>query len=359
MCSMASDSVVTDMLTAWVEAQLPALSDLHITLPEAPIELVPLSGDAGARCYFTLPKIPSLLAVYAPIDSEDSQQFVAIANYIREQGIHAPQIYAVDFTQGFLLIEHMGDQLFLAELTQDNVEVLYGEAMLALLNMQQSARNLDTLEDYSSEKLLAEMSLFPEWFVGGLLGKTLSDGEKRQLDDVFSKIVGSALEQPTCFVHRDFHSRNLIHRKVGQPGVIDFQDGVWGPFTYDLVSLLRDCYVRWPAERVNHWLMTYANMAMDVGIIGTTSPEQLQRWFDWMGLQRHIKVLGIFARLHLRDKKPRYLTDLPLVIRYTLEVAERYPELAEFHQWFCDVLLPQCKAQTWYSNYQLAGYTPA
>lgn len=352
-----NDGVISE-LTDWLQQQIPQLENLDFTLPKEPLMLDVQSGDAGARCYFALPQFPSLLAVFAPTDSENTQQFIAIANYLREQGIHTPQIYAVDLERGFLLVEHMGSQLYLSELSNDNVNILYSEAMLTLLNMQQIPRDIDCLESYSSENLLAEMALFPKWFVSGLLEKTHSNDEQVMLDDVFTKLVDSALEQPQCFMHHDFHSRNLIRRKMGKPGVIDFQDGVWGPFTYDLVSLLRDCYVCWPTEWVNHWMITYANMAVDSGIIEPVSSEKLQRWFDWMGLQRHIQVLGTFARLHLRDHKSWYLTNLSLVIHYILEVTERYPEFVDFHQWFCDVLMPQIEKETWYTDYHSVGYSP-
>src|SRR5690606_17755365 len=173
--------------------------------------------------------------------------------------------------------------------------------------------------------------------------------EEEMIAGVFEALVESALEQPSCFVHRDYHSRNLIHREFGPPGVIDFQDALWGPFTYDLVSLLRDCYVRWPKESVERWALTYASMAKDVGIApADMSAEQFMRWFDLMGAQRHIKVLGIFARLALRDNKYGYLPDLPLVIRYTLEVLGAYPQFHDFVEWFKQRILPLAQNQTWY-----------
>ena len=320
--------------------------------------LRPLSGDAGHRQYFRIEQNPDLLAVIAPPQHVDSEIFINLAHYLREQGIHAPQVYDFDRKCGFLLIENFGDDLYLGALTPDSVESLYGEALLTLLRLQQSPYDANLLSYYDAEKLQAEMDLFPHWFVERLLGYTLTDSDKALLQNVSTRLIDSALEQPSVFVHRDYHSRNLVHRVVGPPGVIDFQDAVWGPITYDLVSLLKDCYVRWPRAMVKRWAQAYGSMITSAGLIKPVSEQQFQRWFDWMGLQRHIKVLGIFARLFLRDNKSTYLHDLPLVIRYTLEVANDYSEFADFHQWFIDTLLPLCEQQPWYHDYRHAGYSP-
>jgi len=317
-----------------------------------------LSGDASRRRYFQLINHPDLLAVYAPPTTDDPQIFVDIAHYLREQGIHAPRVFEFDSERGFLLIENFGDDLYLSALNADNVETLYGEALLTLLRMQQSPADSKLLGQYDADKLRAEMELFPHWFVQRLLGYTLADTEREMLDNLFTSLIGSALEQPQVFVHRDFHSRNLIHRKVGPPGVIDFQDAQWGPVTYDLVSLLKDCYIRWPRHLVQRWAAAYGSMIGSAGIIKPVATEQFLRWFDFMGLQRHLKVLGIFARLFLRDNKSNYLKDLPLVMRYTLEVADQYPEFDQFSQWFKTILLPACEQQSWYEDYQTAGYSP-
>src|SRR5690606_11962641 len=195
--------------------------------------------------------------------------------------------------------------------------------------MQRSPPEELGLPVYDRHRLRAEMDLFSEWFAPRLLGYEPTVADLHMLDRWFTQLENSALEQPKVFVHRDYHSRNLVYRTGGPPGVIDFQDAVTGPITYDLVSLLRDCYIRWPEARVRRWAMSYANIAMQCGVLPLVSEERFLRWFDWMGLQRHIKVLGIFARLSLRDHKHGYLNDLPLVICYTLEVAKRYEEGAE------------------------------
>jgi len=183
----------------------------------------------------------------------------------------------------------------------------------------------------------------------------LSGEEQQLIDNTFQFLTEQALAQPQVLVHRDYHSRNLMVREGEAPGVIDFQDALWGPVTYDLVSLLRDCYIRWSPEKVQQWVLGYGNMAYELGIIPATSGEQFMQWFDTIGLQRHIKVLGIFARLSLRDGKHSYLDDLPLVMRYTLEVAAEYQETQAFAQWFEDKLLPIIQSQSWYSNHLIAG----
>lgn len=346
-------------LQQWVEQQLSAREWQQ----QAGESLVPLSGDAGFRCYFRVPSEPSLLAVFSPPETEDNATFITLARFLRDQGIHAPEIIAADLERGFMLLEDFGDRLLLGELTPESVDLLYGEAMMVLLRLQQCPvsdyakgnRGKKPLPEYDRHKLRQEMELLRDWFIPQLLSYELSDDEHALLDQTFALLESAALEQPQVLVHRDYHSRNLLVREGEAPGVIDFQDAVCGPLTYDLVSLLRDCYVRWPRERVEAWAMAYGNMAIEVGLLPLVKQQTFLRWFDLMGLQRHIKVLGIFARLWLRDGKSGYLSDLPLVMRYTLDVAEAYPELAAFRQWFIDTLLPLAEQQDWYSDYRQAG----
>ena len=364
------EAALVEQLTSWVASQCAARAST------APV-LQPLGGDAGARRYFRIKGSsendsavenqmdnaaedrPDLLAVYAPPASEDSKTFVQVADFLRAQCVKAPRIEAVDYERGFLLIENLGERLYLSELNEGTVEALYGEALMTLLRLQQSPRGPVDLPPYSREKLMQEMDLFPEWFVRRLMNYQLTASEELMIKQTFDALADSALEQPACFVHRDYHSRNLIHRPYSSPGVIDFQDAVWGPFTYDLVSLLRDCYVRWPEESVRRWALTYANMAQEVGIAPPDmDAAQFLRWFDLMGLQRNIKVLGIFARLALRDGKQRYLHDLPLVMRYLLEVMDAHPPFAAFAEWFRREMLPRAREQLWYADYQCAGYSP-
>ncbi|UTA49620.1 phosphotransferase [Simiduia sp. 21SJ11W-1] len=328
-------------------------------LPSGPLQLAPLPSDAGFRRYFRLNTDAHLLAVVAPPTTEKNETFVFIAKLLREQGIHAPEVFATDYEQGFLLVEDLGGQLLLDSLEPDTAHCLYGEVITDLLRIQQIPTAALELPAYDQPLLRLEMSLFEDWFATRLLGHTLTPAEQNLLHTTFAHLEALAAAQPQVLVHRDFHSRNLIVRDGLAPGVVDFQDGVVGPITYDLVSLLRDCYIRWPTDQVERWALAYGNMAVEVGLMRPVTRETFLRWFDWMGLQRHIKVLGIFARLHLRDGKDGYLQNLPLVLRYTLEVAEAYPELLPFADWLRETLLPLAKQQHWYSDYRSAGNAKA
>ncbi len=320
-----------------------------------PIELCSLGSDAGFRRYFRFQQPSLWLAVDAPPTSEDSDQFIKIAALIRSQGVHSPGIFAADPTQGFLLVEDMGDNLLFRSLSDSNADQLYTKAMDTLLQLQGCPDNPALIPRYDRALLHRELEIFSEWFVGKLLNHTLSTVEQQQLDQLFRQLEDNSLRQPQGFVHRDYHSRNLILRDDGQLGVIDFQGALWGAVTYDLVSLLRDCYLRWPTEKVMQWALYYRQQAIALKRIENLSEQDFLRWFDLLGLQRHIKVLGIFARLSLRDSKPGYLQDLPLVIRYTLEVAQQYPETQAFADWFTQTMLPLACQQDWYRNYQTAG----
>lgn len=337
-------------LPEWVESYLP---DQY--RPVMPFSLQPLSGDAGFRTYYRVSCHPTLLAVSAPPEHENNEAFVNIALLLKEQGVHAPQIIAVDFARGYLLLEDFGDQLLLPLLNEKTVDVLYTKAESTLLSIQQIDVAGHSIPIYDHSRLLSEMNLFPEWFVTQLLGVELSGSEQQLMASTFEILVESALSQPAVLVHRDYHSRNLMLLGDSDIGVIDFQDAVTGPFTYDLVSLLRDCYIRWPAGEVSRRALNYYRRAVAAGIATPVSDKQFFRWFDLMGLQRHIKVLGIFARLFLRDGKAGYLNDLPLVIRYTLEQLDSYSELKDFRVWLEQRVLPVAESQSWYQPWQQAG----
>ena len=334
---------------------------------DADIAWLPIRGDAGFRHYYRLevnhlgvkglgaeakhidgkPIEPSAIAVYAPIDSEDSPQFFRVANILRDGGVHAPCLLAHDFAQGFMLLEDLGSTVLLNELNDASVDGFYGEAMMSLLRIQQCRHDFSVFPLYDRKKLHDEMNLFPEWFVSQLLDTHLSSDDVKLLNDTFNLLIASALEQPNVVVHRDFHSRNLMCIESSDLGVIDFQDAVIGPVTYDLASLLRDCYVMWDEEKVLSWALAYANMAVDVGILPRVDVDTFIRWFDWMGLQRHIKVLGVFSRLSIRDCKHGYLNDIPLVIHYVRSIAKKYHELGEFSQWFERRLMPVIREAEW------------
>lgn len=276
-----------------------------------------------------------------------------------QHGVGTPHIFAADEAQGFLLVEDFGDELLHRHLNTTSANTLYGKAFDTLIDLQQCPDNSTLIPRYDQALLHRELLIFNEWFCSALLGHTLSTDESVMLNSMFNDLEQSALEQSQTLVHRDYHSRNLLLRNTDNAtvglGVIDFQGALWGACTYDLVSLLRDCYVRFPTDQVTQWALSYRQQAIAAGLLDNVNEAEFLRWFDWMGLQRHIKVLGIFARLHLRDGKHHYLHDLPLVIRYTLEVAEIYPQFQTFTAWFKTTLLPLAEQQSWYSDYRHAG----
>jgi len=348
-------SLMENTLQGWITTHLQQRSDVIYTTP---IELKPLSGDAGFRQYFRINTKPSLLAVMAPKTegiSECARYFTDLSDSLRKAGVPTPQVLACDDDENFLLIEDFGAQPYLDNLNKESADVLYSQALMVLLRLQQIPRADITLPSYSRSMLREEMALFDHWFVEQMLGHVLSVSERELLDKTYSFLEKQALEQPQVLVHRDFHSRNLMYREAEAPGVIDFQDAVWGPITYDVVSLLRDCYISWPPEKIKRWLITYGNLAVESGVMPVVSEDRWQMWFDTMGLQRHIKVLGIFARLSLRDSKDQYLSDLPLVWQYTMEVSQQYSEMLPFFHWCQETLLPLFKQQAWGNNMALDG----
>jgi len=326
-------------LHAWVHEQL----DLRDS------SWCALSGDAGFRRYFRIFFGGStLLAVYSPPSTENNIAFLKIDEFLYRQDVHVPKIIAYDLDDGFFLIEDLGETLYLDCLTEENVDTLYGEALLSLLRIQQSPADETIFPQYDCERLSGELALFPRWFVEQLLSHSLSHEDVEIVSSVDALLLESALEQPKVVVHRDYHSRNIVYSTAGAPGVIDFQDAVIGPITYDLASLLKDCYIEWPAERVNDWALGYRRLALDASIVSAVSEKEFLRWFDLMGLQRHLKVLGIFSRLSLRDSKHNYLDDMPLVVKYVRDIAKRYGELRSFGDWFDAALMPLISVQTWY-----------
>lgn len=356
-------------LTSWLSNFLPD----HVmragpSAADGGIELDPVSGDAGFRTYFRTDTQPSLIAVNAPPATENSRDFVRKGLVFRNAGIHTPEIYAVDYKAGFLLLEDLGEQAFLRELKSEPRALVYSPGLETLIQIQSiSVQQYEPAADpvfpnYSAELLDREMQLFPNWFVEQLLGLSLQADELTLLQATFDSLSASALEQPRVVVHRDFQIRNLHLLEDGGVGVIDYQDAVVGPITYDLVSLLRDCYIHLPETQLNSYVDEYLSRASThYAQLGGGGLELLpeaatfRRWFDLMGLQRHIKVLGIFARLQLRDNKPGYLTELPLFVRYVLEVTERYPETRAFRRWFCERILPVLPQQDWYAPWETAG----
>lgn len=304
--------------------------------------LLTVSGDASFRRYFRLPLVSgSLIAVDAPPAKENSRPFVAIARALRAHGVHVPEVLAADFEQGFMLLEDFGDALLRPALTEETVDGLYGRAMETLVHLL-GCDDVPgyALPPYDRQRLTDEMRLLRDWFVVRYLGLDLDAEQESVLANAFTMITDAVLEQPQVFVHRDYHSRNLMLLANGEIGVIDFQDAVTGPVTYDLVSLLRDAYVVWPQESVERWVREFAALLRRERRINGTSDATFLRWFDWMGAQRHLKVVGIFARLSIRDGKHGYLNDIPVVFNYLLAEIRPYPEFHALFALLRDVLLP-------------------
>ncbi|MEZ5464961.1 MAG: phosphotransferase [Lysobacteraceae bacterium] len=299
-------------------------------------EPLPASADASFRSYWRVNVDgESLVLMDAPPDREDIRPWLDVAKRLAAAGLHAPAIRADDAEHGYVLMSDLGSQTLLPAMDADNVDRWYGQAMEAILRMQRDVA-VNDLPHYDEQRLMDELELMPRWFLGEHLGFTPSCEQWDIVENAHRALINAALSQPKAFVHRDFHSRNLMI-DGGDLGIIDFQDAVRGPVTYDLVSLLRDCYIEWPEDRVYDWVDAYREQAISAGLFDA-DPERFRRWFDLMGLQRHIKVLGIFCRLWYRDGKAGYLNDLPLVWRYTRTVGRRYPEVASLIELIEDVL---------------------
>lgn len=292
-------------------------------------QIAPASADASFRRYFrVIHDGLSHIVMDAPPEKEDCKPFIHLSGLLDKLGLHVPVIKEMDLTQGFLLLSDLGTDVYLDRLNPDNVETLYGDAISALLRMQTYQGN--GIPDYDRTLLLNEMELFREWYIGQHLKLQLDQQQQAMIDRVFSMLADEALSQPRVLVHRDYHSRNLMVCENNNPGILDFQDAVIGPVTYDLVSLLRDCYISWPMQQVYDWVAEYHQQASRSGILNDVELPRLLYWFDLMGIQRHLKATGIFARLNYRDGKPGYLGDIPRTLGYVKNVAARYPQLADF-----------------------------
>jgi len=306
-----------DALQRWLAPQL-----------GIPFKLTPASEDASFRRYWraTLDDGKTYVAMDAPPEKEDCRAFVRVARMLAEAGVHAPQILAQDLARGFLLLTDLGTLTYLQALTADNAPQLFADATDALIRWQLATRPGE-LPPYDEALLRREMSLFPEWYVDRHLQRKFSAEQQQSLEKIFSTLVQSALAQPVVYVHRDYMPRNLMVCDPN-PGVLDFQDAVLGPITYDMVSLVRDAFISWGEERVLDWSVRYWEKAKRAGLPVAADFGEFWRAFEWMGLQRHLKVLGIFARIHYRDGKPKYLADTPRFLGYARDVAGRYAALA-------------------------------
>ncbi|MGE5089286.1 MAG: aminoglycoside phosphotransferase family protein [Candidatus Levyibacteriota bacterium] len=312
-----------DELCHWLASE-PRLRDFAIA---------PASSDASFRRYFraTLaapsalaPGETTLIAMDAPPAQEDCRPFVHVAGLLREAGVNAPRVLAADLDRGFLLLSDLGTTTYASALDDASANALYLDAIDALVLWQRATRDHE-LPSYDDALLRRELMLFPEWYVARHLGHTLSAAEHAVLEATFGALIANNLAQPRVYVHRDYHSRNLMVC-TPNPGVLDFQDAVHGPITYDLVSLLRDAYVEWDEERELDWAIRYWERARKAGLPVAEGFAQFWRDYEWMGVQRQLKVLGIFARLKHRDGKDRYLADMPRVLRYLRRACGRYRE---------------------------------
>jgi aminoglycoside/choline kinase family phosphotransferase len=302
-----------------------------------PERVEPASADASFRRYFrAFNNGATYIVMDAPPGKEDVRPYLKVTRLLETLGAHVPHVHQADTDRGLLLLEDLGGTHFLSRFNAgEDPERLYGDALRVLADVQVRGRSAAAeLPPYDREPLAREVALMPEWFLGRHLSVGLSDVESRMIARTFEFLVVEALAQPTVFVHRDFHSRNLMVVADRNPGIIDFQDALRGPVGYDLVSLLKDCYISWPRERVVRWVSGYRALLRSKGDAGAwlsgADDTEFLRWFDLIGMQRHVKVLGIFARLWYRDGKAGYLRDLPLTLEYVRDTCTRYPELGEF-----------------------------
>ena len=299
----------------------------------------PASSDASFRRYFrvTLPD-QQLIVMDAPPDKENIRQFIKVAELLRQSDVKVPIIYHQNLADGFLVLEDFGNQAYLDALTTENASVLYGNALVSLFNLQTntSISGCD-LPRYDEALLKRELGLFEDWYIKQAMALEIPASLWNTVQKI---LVNSALEQPVTCVHRDYHSRNLMVLDNHLPGILDFQDAVIGPVTYDLVSLLRDCYIAWPQEKVEEWLTQYYQKLKHAGIVDCDLV-LFTRWVDLMGMQRHLKAIGIFSRLNIRDGKTGYLNDIPRTLVYVVTQAQKYPELADFHYFLNQSVLPK------------------
>ncbi|WP_347988297.1 phosphotransferase [Methylomonas sp. AM2-LC] len=296
------------------------------------------SSDASFRRYFRV-KCPSgcHIVMDAPPDKENTEPFLRIAALFKAANLRVPDIYFTNIEQGFIALEDFGSSSLLDCLAAKNVDQLYQQALQSLLQLQTSIDiNKCALPTYDTLLLERELGVFHDWFLENLLGLVLPVGIKNDLHDI---LIQSALAQPQVCVHRDYHSRNLMLINSCELGIIDFQDAVIGPISYDAASLLRDCYIRWPTEQVDNWIYQYYLQLIQTQLLAVDFG-QFKRWFDLMGLQRHLKAIGIFSRLHLRDGKSAYLDDIPRTLSYISEVCANYAELSEFNRYLQQQIAP-------------------
>ncbi|NRR31049.1 phosphotransferase [Oxalobacteraceae bacterium] len=317
------------------DTRLPLLKDWLATLDLVQVDSArPASSDASFRRYFRVDVLPAsqaqhgatLIVMDAPPEREKPAAFVQVAELLADAGVTVPAIVAQNLEQGFLLLSDLGTTSYLQVLDHDNASAMYAEALGALVKIQQNCPT-EGLPEYDRPFFLRELMLFPEWYIGKHLDATLTPAQQADLDKVFEALMANALSQQQVFVHRDYHSRNLMWVDAGNPGILDFQDAVRGPITYDVVSLLRDAYVQWDEEMVLDWAIRYWQHAKSAGLPVNKDIDSFYKDFEYMGMQRHLKILGLFCRLSYRDGKTYFLDDLPMVLDYVRKTANRYKDL--------------------------------
>ena len=320
-----TDDARLTALVLWLES-LPSSHGVIVS------SLRPASADASSRRYFRVDgggingHHDTLIVMDAPPAAEDCRPFLHVATLMKKAGVNVPEVLEHDVAQGFLLLSDLGNTTYLTALSESNVSDLFGAAIDALIKWQLSSTE-GALPPYDEALLRRELNLFPDWYVAQHLRRSLSASQAGALETVFAQLVASSLAQRTVFVHRDYMPRNLMV-STPNPGVLDFQDAVVGPLTYDIVSLLRDAFISWDEARVREWARVYFDRAHQAKLPLPSDFSEFWRAFEWMGMQRHLKVLGIFARIRYRDGKPHYLEDAPRFIEYVRAVAQRYRELA-------------------------------
>ena len=330
-----------------VDSRLEILKDwVTAVLDISDYELRPASADASFRRYFRISSRGAThIIMDAPPEKENLVPFIEIAQRLHRLGLNVPEVLEQDLERGYLLLSDLGEEMYLPQLNADSVERLYGDALGALVILQGGIfTDPQFLPEYDEALLQREMELFREWYLGRHLGLALTDRQNTALSQAFAVLTESALAQPRVWVHRDYHSRNLMVTTRNNPGILDFQDAVRGPATYDLVSLLRDCYIAWPRAQVEAWALGYQSLALQSGLPVSEDETQFLRDFDLMGVQRHLKAIGIFARLNHRDAKPGYLQDIPRTLGYVLEVSARHAPLHGLHRLLIDLQIPGLRA---------------
>ncbi len=305
--------------------------------------LKPASEDASFRTYHRLfLKNKTFIVMDAPPEQENCKVFIKITKKLRACDVNVPIIHNVNIEQGFLLLSDLGNDLYLNKLNKSSIYELYSDALSTLVSIQVLV-NVGGVDEYDKSLLISEMNLFREWLIEKHLNIKLSDSQVKILTALFDLLVNNALQQPKVFVHRDFHSRNLMVTKENNPGVIDYQDAVYGPISYDLVSILKDCYIKWPKEEIDKWIDFYLNKLYEEKAQYRINRDEFVRWFDLMGVQRHLKASGIFARLSHRDGKHNFLEDIPRTLSYILDLKETYEELQPICIILEELVLPRLK----------------